>query len=163
MSVEIRYWEFQVAMLASFPDRARETVQNWLTAARDDPRSNGHPNIELIESELQRFGLLNDWRSRHRSLSRIVSLQLEVKQVYRANRIRHQNRANARQPREREDIRKETIQSHGRRLAQRHPPHEITGIITSSVSDSPTAPTVRKWLREAGIIPALKKKESERR
>lgn len=79
--------------------------------------------------------------------------------LYSITNTSRQQRAKASKPRDSRslDIKDQIIQI-GQSLALSRSPHEIVGIVAQRVGQEATTKTIRKYLREAGVIPQAKKK-----
>lgn len=119
-----------------------------------DKTNDSSARIERNAEEASQRAAIGDPDFYLMMFSEIKSTPLEIGEFVR----RDKNRRNATHPREGARKPRDEVLDRGRSLAERHQPHEITRIIYERLG-TPSKPTIRKWLKEAGIIPD-KKNES---
>lgn len=121
----------------------------------DDPGPDGDPFSAVLASDVFELirgktvmGLINEnviyFLARH-SMHELQQLRDQKRQHMSAIAKR------PRQPRIDEDL-KERLVSMGLRLKGTQSSHEIVGTISQQILDAPSKKTIRKYLREAGVI-----------
>lgn len=140
-----------------------ETAIEIIKAAAkvDEPETGGNPFADVLPSDV--IQLIRQ-KMDVGGITESVIYFLARNSMHELQRLRDQKRQQMsaiarrpRQPRIDEDL-KERVVAMGWRLKGAHSSHEIVGTISQQISDAPSKKTIRKYLREAGVIEEMKKK-----
>lgn len=132
-----------------------QRMEQWLRMAEKEPLIANSRDLETARQQVDTCRHLlntNQPDKLHAAMTTVALFQQKVMADFIEKDRSKTNKKNAEMPRSTNVELHEDVIAMGRRLAITHDDREITGIIYERKNGAPSKPTIRKILREAGIL-----------